>query len=333
MANRTHNPRRGSVAHSPRKRANRPHAVIKTWPEGGPEPKIQGFAGYKAGMTHAFVVDYRPTSTTSGQEVQIPVTVVEVPPLKAVGIRLYESDAYGMRTKTEVWTDKIDKDLHKSLSLPKKPSKPSLKGLEKEEVDEVRLIVHTLPASVKGIPKKAPEIMEIKIGGGTMEEQIKYAKGFLGKEIPFSEFQIEGAMVDIISVTKGKGFQGVNKRFGAKLLTHKNSKHRRMIGTQGPWHPAWIMSTVPNSGQMGYHNRTEYNKRILKIGKDPSEINPKGGFLHYGQIESNYVLIHGSIPGPTKRLIRFRDTVRSKGHVEVKTPDLTYVSTSSKQGK
>jgi large subunit ribosomal protein L3 len=330
---KAHKPRRGSVAHSPRKRANRPFPTIKSWPEGGEEPKIQGFAGYKAGMTHAFVVDYRPTSTTSGQEVQIPVTVVEVPPLKVAGIRLYERDVYGMRTMKEVWTDKIDKDLIRRLPVPSKGDKPDMKGFDKLDPDEVRLIVHTIPRNVPGIPKKKPEVMEIRIGGGTVEERLKYAKGLLGKEIPFSEYQVEGAMVDIISVTKGKGFQGLNKRFGVKLLTHKNSKHRRMLGTQGPWHPSWIMSTVPNSGQMGYHNRTEYNKRILRVGKDPSEINPKGGFLHYGQIENNYVLIHGSIPGPTKRLVRFRDPVRLKGHVEVSTPDLTYVSTASKQGK
>ncbi|MGA1866271.1 MAG: 50S ribosomal protein L3 [Thermoplasmatota archaeon] len=330
---KAHKPRRGSVAFSPRKRANRPHPVVKSWPEGGAEPKMQGFAGYKAGMTHAFVVDYRPTSTTSGQEVQIPVTVVEVPPLKVAGIRIYEEDVYGKRAKREIWSDKIDKDLIRRLPAPSKGTKPDLKGLEKEDADEVRLIVHTIPRNVSGIPNKSPEIMEIPIGGGTVTDRIKYAMGHLGKEVPFSEFQIEGAMVDIISVTKGKGFQGLNKRFGVKLLTHKNSKHRRMLGTQGPWHPSWIMSTVPNSGQMGYHNRTEYNKRILKVGKDPSEINPKGGFLHYGNIETNYVLIHGSIPGPTKRLVRFRDPIRQHGHVEVKTPDLTYVSTASKQGK
>jgi large subunit ribosomal protein L3 len=44
------------------------------------------------------------------------------------------------------------------------------------------------------------------------------------------------------------------------------------------------------------------------------------------------VLLHGSIPGITKRLIRFRDPVR-KGGVEVKTPEITFVSTSSKQGR
>lgn len=329
---KAHNPRRGSMAHYPRKRVKRETPMVKHWPEGGSEPKIQGFAGYKAGMTHAFIVDFRPTSTTSGQEVMVPVTVVEVPPMKVVGIRLYEDTAYGMTTKNEVWTDKIDKELLRSLPVPEKPEKPDIKGLKHEGIDEVRVIVHSRPFSVKSLPKKKPEIMEMRVGGGTMEQRVQYAKGLLGKEIDFNEFQVEGAMVDIISTTKGKGFQGVNKRFGAKLLTHKNSKHRRMIGTQGPWHPAWIMATVPNSGQMGYHKRTEYNKRILKVGKDPSEINPKGGFVKYGNLNNSYVLIHGSIPGVTKRLIRFRDPVRRKG-VEVSTPEITYVSTSSKQGK
>lgn len=327
-----HNPRRGSMAHYPRKRIKRETPIIKHWPDGGSEPKIQGFAGYKAGMTHAFITDYRPTSTTSGQEVMVPVTVVEVPPMKVVGIRLYEDSSYGMKTKNEIWTDKLDKELIRTLPIPSKGKKPELKALTGDEVDEVRVLVHTKPVEVPSVPKKKPEIMEMRVGGGTIDERIEYAKGLLGKDVDFNEFQVEGGMVDIIATSKGKGFQGVNKRFGAKLLTHKNSKHRRMIGTQGPWHPAWIMSTVPNSGQMGYHKRTEFNKRILKVGKDPSEINPRGGFLHYGNVTNNYVLIHGSIPGVTKRLIRFRDPVRRRG-VEVSTPDITYVSTSSKQGK
>jgi large subunit ribosomal protein L3 len=283
-------------------------------------------------MTHAFIMDFRPTSTTSGQEVMVPVTVVEVPPMKVVGIRLYEDSAYGMNTKREVWSDNLDKELLRTLPIPGKGVKPDLDSLSEEDVDEVRVIMHSKPYTVPSIPKKAPEIMEMRIGGGSIKDRIDYARKLLGKDVDFNEFQVEGAMVDIISVTKGKGFQGLNKRFGVKLLTHKNSKHRRMIGTQGPWHPSWIMSTVPNSGQMGYHKRTEYNKRILKVGKDPSEINPKGGFIHYGNITNGYVLIHGSIPGVTKRLIRFRDPVRLKG-VKISSPEITYVSTASKQGK
>ncbi len=330
---KAHKPRRGSMAHSPRKRAKRETPMVKHWPEdGSSEPKIQGFAGYKAGMTHAFIMDYRPTSTTSGQEVMVPVTVVEVPPMKVVGIRLYEDSVYGMNTKKEIWAENLDKELLRSIPIPEKGSKPDLSSLVEEDVDEIRVIMHSKPYIVPSIPKKSPEIMEMRIGGGSIKERIEYAKGLLGKDVDFNDFQVEGAMVDIISVTKGKGFQGLNKRFGVKLLTHKNSKHRRMLGTQGPWNPSWIMSTVPNSGQMGYHKRTEFNKRILKVGKDPSEINPKGGFIHYGNITNNYVLIHGSIPGVTKRLIRFRDPVRMKG-VKISSPEITYISTASKQGK
>ena len=51
---------------------------LDSWPEISEGPKVQGFAGYKAGMTHAFIVDHRKTSTTSGQEIKVPVTVLEV---------------------------------------------------------------------------------------------------------------------------------------------------------------------------------------------------------------------------------------------------------------
>jgi large subunit ribosomal protein L3 len=56
---KNHHPRRGSMAYSPRKRARSETPHIKNWPRGGETPKIQGFLGYKAGMTHAFIVDYR----------------------------------------------------------------------------------------------------------------------------------------------------------------------------------------------------------------------------------------------------------------------------------
>src|SRR5439155_25082110 len=78
-----HRPRHGSMGFSPRKRSESPIPHFSSWPDvDGGTPRLQGFAGYKAGMTHAIVVDYRPTSTTSGQEVQVPVTVVEVPPMR-----------------------------------------------------------------------------------------------------------------------------------------------------------------------------------------------------------------------------------------------------------
>jgi large subunit ribosomal protein L3 len=64
---------------------------------------------------------------------------------------------------------------------------------------------------------------------------------------------------------------------------------------------------------------------------EDNEITPDGGFLHYGEVNNNYILMRGSIPGPAKRLIRFRDAVRAQGKDEYPI-DITYVSTSSKQG-
>ena len=327
-----HRPRPGSRAFWHRKRARNETPRISTWPEQAQgQPKLQGFAGYKAGMTHAHVVDYRPNSTTSGQEVVMPVTVVEVPAMRVAGVRAYQETPYGLKTKTEVWAEKLDKDLDGRVNLPKKPTTEGWAVIE-AACDDLRVLVHTQPGKVTGIPKKIPEIMEVRVGGGTMAQRIEYAKKILGKEIDVTETIKEGDMVDAIGVTTGYGFESRVVRFGVKLLSHKNSKHRRMIGTQGPWHPNFIMSTVPSDGQRGYHQRTEYNKRILKIGAEGAEITPAGGFLHYGVVRNAYVLLHGSIPGPTKRLIRLREATRDNGHVKVDAPDLTYVSTASKQG-
>ncbi len=319
------------MAYSPRKRARSEVPRFRAWPNGGDKVKIQGFAGYKAGMTHALVRDYRPTSTTSGQEVRVSVTVLEVPPMKVLGVRTYVNSEYGMKTHAEIWADKIDEEVSKRLSVPAKAKKPKWKTIEKDPFDDIRLICHTQPQLITGIPKKIPDIMELRVGGGTIEDRIELAKSVLGKEIKMADFNDPGAMVDVAAVTKGKGFQGHVKRWGVKLLTHKNSKHRRMIGTLGPWHPNYVMSTVPQAGQMGYHQRTEFNKRILKIGDDAENIMPKGGFLHYGSINNDYVIIHGSVPGPTKRLVRFRDAVRFHGK-EV-SPELTFISVESKQGR
>ncbi len=325
-----HHPKRGSHGFSPRKRARAETPHIKSWPEGLEKPKIQGFLGYKAGMTHAFVVDYRPTSTTSGREVIMPVSVVETPPMKIAAVRAYKKEVHGLQTIGELWAEKLDPELAKQLPLLKKQKKKTWDFVK--EADEIRVIVYTQPKLVTSIPKKTPEVREMRISGGCLEEQIAYAKGILGQEIKINDTVKEGDMLDVIAVTKGKGFQGHVKRWGVKLLTHKNSKHRRMIGTQGSWHPNWVQATVPNAGQMGYHQRTEYNKRVLKVGENGEEITPSGGFPHYGVIKNSYILLHGSIPGPTKRLVSMRDAIRYQRGVKVEKPEITYISTTSKQG-
>jgi len=281
-------------------------------------------------MTHAFMIDYRPTSTTSGREVREPVTVVETPPIKIAAVRAYHRTSYGLQTSGEIWADKLDPELSKRIPLAKKQKKQNWDFTK--DAEEIRILAYTQPKLVTGTPKKIPEISELRIGGGSTEEQIKYAKDILGKELKIKDVINEGDMLDIIAITRGKGWQGAVKRWGVKLLTHKNSKHRRMIGTAGSWHPNWVQATVPQAGQMGYHQRTEYNKRVLKVGENGEEITPSGGFPHYGVIRNSYILIHGSIPGPAKRLIGMRDAVRYQRGVKVEKPEISYISTTSKQG-
>lgn len=325
-------PRRGSIAFHHRSRVPSLKASIRNWPDGHADaPRVQGFAGYKAGMTHALLQNTNTGSVTAGVEIQIPVTVVETPPIVVAGVRVYERASVGVSCLSEVWAEKPAKGLERRVPLPEKGKEnwTRVEGVKKR-VEEVRLIVHTQPDLVTGIPKKAPDILELRVTGGSVEQRLAFAKERLGKELKFTDFAGTGKYVDVVSVTKGKGFQGHVKRFGVKLLTHKNSKHRRMIGTLGPHFPSYVTFRVPQGGQMGCHQRTEYNKLILKYGEKGEEISPAGGFLHYGLVRNPYVLIHGSLPGPSKRLVKFRDPARPP----VKSFDkieLTYVSVASRQ--
>jgi len=324
-----HQPKRGSHGYSPRKRAASQVPRFRSWPEAvGDQPRLQGFAGYKAGMTHALVVDYRPTSSTTGQEVQIPVTVLEAPPLRACAARAYREGPYGLQCVAEVWTTDVAPKLRERLPVPKEADTWPELG----EVDELRILVHTWPEKVSGIPKKVPEVFEIPVPGGAMQARVEYAKGLLGKDLEITDFCKVGDMIDVAAVTKGFGFQGSPVRWGVKLQSHKNSKNRRDTTPLGPFHPGYVRPTVPMPGQTGYHHRTEYNKRVLKLGKDGAEITPAGGFLNYGVVRNSWVMLHGSVPGPTKRLVRLRAATRYHGKVKVEAPDMPYVSTSSKQG-
>ena len=73
-----------------------------------------------------------------------------------------------------------------------------------------------------------------------------------------------GQQVDTAAITKGKGWQSVISRYGCNKKTAcKSRKTVREIGSLGPISPQYVMYTVPRAGQMGFHQRIEYNKRIL----------------------------------------------------------------------
>ncbi len=220
-------------------------------------------------MSHAFMVDYRKRSTTAGQEVSVPVTIVEVPPLRAVAARVYRRDPYGSRVVAESRGPAPSEDLTRRIPAHPESSSEAREEFSKTLGHEIRLLVHTQPALLDGVPSKIPELFEVRVGGEKFEDRRAFAVERIGKELSIDQLAKEGEFVDVIAVTKGKGFQGHTKRWGVKLQPRKNSKHRRMIGTLGPHNPSFVTYRIPQAGQMGYHRRTIYNIRVLKIVRDP----------------------------------------------------------------
>ena len=308
----------------PRVRSKFSYARIRNWQQSN-EPKPLGFAGYKAGMTHLLINDNNQNSLTKGTEIFCPVTIVECPPLKTASLKFYKNTLNGPKLISQLSADSFDKELERKITIPKK------KGNAAEDFDFIRLLCYTQP-KLTNIGKKIPEIFEIAIGG-SREQQLAYAKEKLGKEINVSEVFKEGQQLDAHSLTKGKGFQGPLKRFGVQLRHHKSEKSRRNPGTLGAWRAqGHIMWRTAHAGKTDYNLRTEYNKWLIKIGSKADEINAKGGFLRYGGVKSTYIIIKGSIAGPKKRLIRFTDSIRPRKNM-LEAPQITYISTESKQGR
>ena len=333
---RHHQPRKGSVAFSPRKRAAKESPQISSWPQ-SEEPGLLGFPGYKVGMTHVIMLDNIKNSPTEGMEISTPVTVVETPPVTVMGIRAYQKTSRGLKTMTDVLARELEEDLARKITLPKDYDEESQLAELKENLDkiaDIRMLIHTKPR-LTSVPKKKPEIMECGVGGSSMEKKLEYATSILGKEVNPADVFANGEHTDAIAITKGKGFQGVIKRWGVRIQYGKaaRSSKGRHVGSIGPWSPARTMWTVPMAGQMGYHQRTEYNKKILKIGEasQVNEINPQGGFVKYGLVRNNYLLLKGSLPGPSKRLVMLRKATRPHGKHD-DAPQISYISTASKQG-
>jgi large subunit ribosomal protein L3 len=330
-------PRKGSLAYSPRKRAKSHIPKYQSWADSDGEPTLQGIAGYKVGMTHVIMVDDHKYSPTEGKDIVVPVTIVEIPPMKVAALRAYTHDSYGNHAMTEVWAKELDGDLKRRLTFAKEHDQTGTiekitTGVKEGEVHDLFVLAHTLPERVSGIPKKAPDLMEIRIGGKDLQKRLDYGLTLLGMEIQPSSFVGEGTYVDVTAITKGKGTQGPVKRWGIKLRKRKHAVGReRHVGNLGPWHPHHVRWQVPQLGQMGYQQRTEFNKRLLKVGTSGAEVTPAGGFLHYGLVRNPYLVIKGSIPGPVKRLVRVRPAVRMGEH-KARVPVIEFLSTQSKQG-
>jgi len=338
MAHRKkHAPRHGSLAYLPRKRAAIIKGRIRHWDTLTNNDTFQGFAGFKVGMTHITYIEDQKNSPYYGKELMKPVTIVEVPSLILIGIRLYSTDDYGKFIVGDIFTKEINDFITRKINVPdyeKYDFKKIKNDISKKinETSEIRGVFQTQPYKTS-ISRKKPDIIEIKFATSDPKKSFSSLLKKLGKEIRARDVFNEGELIDVISVSKGKGFQGPVKRSGIRILTRKNSKVQRAVACIGPWHPARVLYTVPRPGQLGFHQRTEYNKRIMLIGENEEEINPKGGFIRYGMVKGDYLLILGSIPGPKKRLIRIRKSLRPRSPFITQSPEISFINRESQQKK
>jgi len=217
----------------------------------------------------------------------------------------------------------------------------------------IRILVHTQMKLLHHRQKKA-HIMEIQLNGGTVPEKVDWAREHLEKAVSINEVFGQDEMIDVIGVTKGRGFKGVTSRWHTKKLPRKTHKGLRKVACIGAWHPSRVKFSVARAGQKGYHHRTEMNKKIYRIAKGamskdtkepvknnastehdttPKNITPMGGFPHYGEVQQDFVMIKGCCMGPKKRIITLRKSLLTQTkRAALEKIDLKFIDTSSKFG-
>jgi large subunit ribosomal protein L3e len=330
--------------------------------------------GYKAGMTHIVREVDRLGSKMHKKEVVEPVTIIETPPMVVVGIVGYVETPRGLRALTTVWAQHLSKEcmrrFYKNWYSSKKKAftqyvKKMYGGKEGTETKNIqaelerikkhcaviRVLAHT-QVSKLGLRQKKAHIMEIQVNGGTVADKVKFGFELFEKLVPVDSVFAAESLVDVIGITRGKGYVGVIYRWGTRKLPRKTHRGRRKVSCIGAWHPARVSWAVPRAGQQGYFHRTEMNKKIYRIGKgydkegkpvmdngatefDLTEkrISPLGGFPHYGIVDEDFLMVKGCVMGPKKRVITLRKPCfKATSRKLNEKINLKFIDTSSKWG-
>ena len=188
----------------------------------------------------------------------IPITLVEAGPCHIT------------QTKSE------EKDKYKALQIgfvkKTKKIKKTEKGKEFKYLREFRIV-----------KDRASEGSE-----GKEEDKVLFA---LGDMVDVSVFQ-EGDKVKVSGVSKGKGFQGVVKRWGFKgrlSSTHGTKHELRTGGSTGSSMPERVIKGKKMAGRMGTERVTVSNMRIVKVDK-----------------ENNLLALKGAVPGRRGTLLEIK---------------------------
>merc|ERR1711974_517034 len=313
------------------------------------------------------------------KEVVEAVTVVETPPMVVCGVVGYVETPRGLRTLTTAFAQHLSTEIKRRFykNWYKSKKKAFTKYAKKlasdnkalnEELNRikkfctvVRVLAHTQISTI-GLRQKKAHLMEIQVNGGSVGDKVDYALNLFEKTVDVSSVFSQNEMIDVIGVTRGKGFEGVTTRWGTSRLPRKTHKGLRKVACIGAWHPARVRYSVPRAGQNGYHHRTQINKKIYKVAapeftaegtivKDDKgnvvadrhastdfdltkkEITPMGGFPHYGIVKNDWIMVRGTVVGPVKRVITLRKTLlRQTSRNATEQISLKFIDTSSKFG-
>jgi len=315
MGHRRHSaPRRGSLAYLPRSRAKSFEARIRAWPKvNSEEPKLLLHAGFKAGCVQIVNIDDREKTPNYGKQLVSLGTVIVTPPILIVGIRGYSKDHDGKHAEFDLYADNLPKNISQSFKLKNKEGLLEYSEKTFKKIKEIYALFAVIPRNA-GLEQKKPYVFEAAVKGGDIKKQFTFVKDILGKEVKIDQVFESGDTVDAAAITKGKGWQGPITRMGVKKKQHKSRKSVREVGSLGPISPQYVMYTVPRAGQRGLHQRIEYDKKIMVMDNTENikyEINPKGGFKHFGNVNGDFIIVRGSVPGTYKRLIKLRTQIRN----------------------
>ncbi len=131
----------------------------------------------------------------------------------------------------------------------------------------------------------------------------------LGQEIKVDTF-VEGEVVDVTGVTKGKGFQGVIKRHGQSRgpMGHGSHYHRKP-GSMGTMRPMRVFKGKKLPGHMGQLTVTIQNLEVVAI-----------------DVENNVILIKGNVPGAKNSLVIIESAVKNPDKINAREELISYVT-------
>lgn len=144
-----------------------------------------------------------------------------------------------------------------------------------------------------------PEVGHAKKAGATPKRYVREIRGVdlagyeVGQEVKVDIFA-EGEFVDVTGISKGKGFQGVIKRWGQSRgpMAHGSRYHRRP-GSMGSIQANRVPKGKRLPGHMGHETVTIQKLEVIRV-----------------DAERNVLLVKGSIPGPKNSFVKIQQTVK-----------------------